>query len=56
MKHGKSKVISQNNLKTVKKNQSDQIRTRGKQIYFAPATCEDHLSNFLFLIYFAKMG
>jgi hypothetical protein len=46
MKHGKSKVNSQNTLKTVKKKQSDLIRTRGKQIHFAPATWADHLSNF----------
>jgi len=50
MKHGKSKVNSQNTLKTVKKKQSDLIRTRGKQIYFAPATWADHLSNFFVFI------
>ncbi len=40
-----------------KAEQSYQIRTRGEQIYFAPATWADHLSNFfLFLIYFEKNG
>jgi hypothetical protein len=53
MKHGKSKVIFQNTLKSVKK-QSYQIRTRGKQIYFAPATWADHLTNFFVFNLFCK--
>lgn len=57
IKHGKSKVISQNTLKTVfKKKQSDQIKTGGEQIYFAPTTLADHLSNFFVCNLFCKNG
>ena len=36
------------------KKQRDQIRTRGKQIIFAPATWAGELSNFLVFILFWK--
>ena len=36
------------------KKQCDQIRTRGKQIIFAPATWAEELSNFLVFILFWK--
>jgi len=55
MKHVKSKVISLNTLKTVKKKQSDLIWTKGKEIYFAPDTWAEHLSNFFVLIYLKEM-
>jgi len=45
MKHEESRVISQNTLKTVKKGKVIKLGL-GVNIFFAPASWADHLSNF----------
>jgi len=55
MKHGKSKVNSQNTLKTVKKRRVIELGLGVKKIIFLQLLGQTICQTFLFLIYFAKL-
>jgi hypothetical protein len=55
MKHGKSKVNSQNTLKTVKKSRVIELGLRVNKFIFLQLRGQTIYQTFLFLIYFAKM-